>query len=352
MAATSPVPQTNEPPTLQAGPIAKLTLGNPRRNNWKKVWDVFTYSRLASAGFILMGIFLLVAIIGPYVAPYDPQLMGAGLPGVGPSPQHWLGTTRTGQDVLSQLLTGTRTSVFVGLTVGTLSTLLAVLIGSIAGYLSGWVDDALTLLMNVFLTIPQLPLAIVAASYAAAFNIRGLGVIIVVLTLTGWAWGARVKRAQILTLRSKDFVMAAQVTGEHWFRIMVVEVLPNMLSLIASTFIFGVIFAVLSEAALEFLGLGDLGSTTWGTMLYWSQNSSALLTGMWWWFLPPGLAIGLFALGLTFVQYVLDEITNPRLRGLRQRKSSSGKQLAGNLKREVGDLPPVSGVLTGSKGSR
>jgi peptide/nickel transport system permease protein len=273
-------------------------------------------------GFFLLAIFLLIAILGPYIAPYDPQAMAVGLPREGPSMQHWLGTTSVGQDIFSELLLGTRTSLLVGFTVGIFSTILAVLIGSIAGYVGGLVDDVLTLLMNVFLTIPSLPLVIVAASYAAAFNVRGIGVIIVVLTLTGWAWGARVKRSQILSLRNRDFVMAAKVSGENWFRIMVAEVLPNMTSLIASTFIFGVIFAVLAEAGLEFIGLGDLNATTWGTMLYWSENNSALLTGMWWWFLPPGLAIGLFALSLTLIQYVLDEMTNPRLRAQRRHKGS------------------------------
>jgi len=319
MAAPNATAQTARPPAVQGDPLARRVAISRRGERWKKAWEVFTYNRLATAGFIIIGLFLLVAIIGPYIAPYSPQAMSVDM-GQAPNAHHLLGTTRTGQDVLSQLLVGTRTSLFVGFTVGILSTLLAVLIGSIAGYLGGWVDDALTLLMNVFLTIPNLPLMIVAASYAAAFNIRGLGVIIVVLTLTGWAWGARVKRSQILSLRNKDFVMAAKVSGEHWFRIMVVEVLPNMLSLIASTFIFGVIFAVLAEAGLEFLGLGDNSQTTWGTMLYWSQNSSALLTGMWWWFLPAGLAVGLFAAGLTLIQYVMDEMTNPRLRAERQRK--------------------------------
>jgi peptide/nickel transport system permease protein len=305
---------------VQGDPLSRRVAISPRGERWKKVWEVFTYSKLATVGFVIIGVFVIVAIVAPYVAPYDPQAMGVGNPGESPSAAHWLGTTRVGQDVFSQLLVGTRTSLFVGFTVGILSTVLAVLIGSIAGYLGGWVDDALTLLMNVFLTIPNLPLMIVAASYAAAFNVKGIGVVIAVLTLTGWAWGARVKRSQILSLRSKDFVMAAQVSGEHWFRIMVVEVLPNMLSLIASTFIFGVIFAVLAEAGLEFIGLGDLSATTWGTMLYWSENGSALLQGMWWWFLPPGLAVGIFALGLTLIQYVMDEMTNPRLRAERQRK--------------------------------
>ncbi len=318
--ATHSVPP---PVTLNEGRRVKHYRPGTLSLGWSKVWDTFTYNGLATIGFVLLGIYVFIAILAPLIAPYDPQQMAVGLVRQGPSSQHWLGTTAVGQDIWSQLIYGTRTSLLVGFTVGILSTVLAVLVGSTAGYLGGWVDDVLTLLMNVFLTIPNLPLMIVAASYAAAFNVRGIGVIVVVLTLTGWAWGARVKRAQILSLRNRDFVMASKLSGENWFRIMVVEILPNMASLIASTFIFGVIFAVLAEAALEFIGLGDLTATTWGTTLYWSENNSALLTGMWWWFLPPGLAIGFFALSLTLIQYVLDEMTNPRLRSQRKPKRGS-----------------------------
>jgi peptide/nickel transport system permease protein len=315
------IPRPAGPPDVQGDPLARRAVTSRQRYAWwKSVWGVVTYNRLSMIGFFILAAFVLVGIIGPYLAPYDPTLMGVGAGAEAPSSHHWLGTTQTGQDVWSQLLVGTRTSLMVGFGVGLLSTVIAVLVGSIAGYLGGWVDDVLTLLMNVFLTIPNLPLMIVAASYAAAFNVKGIGVIVAVLTLTGWAWGARVKRSQIMSLRNKDFVVASRVIGENWFRIMTVEILPNMISLIASTFIFGVIFAVLAEAGLEFLGLGDLNSTTWGTMLYWSQNGSALLLGMWWWFIPPGLAIGLFAASLTLIQYVLDEMTNPRLRAQRQRK--------------------------------
>jgi peptide/nickel transport system permease protein len=331
------VPETTHsiPPPARVQPSSRAA---PRRavplaSAWRKFWGIVTYNRLATIGFVLLGIYILVAILAPIIAPYDPQQMAVGLVRQGPNSQHWLGTTATGQDVWSQLILGTRTSLLVGFTVGILSTALAVLIGSTAGYLGGWIDDVLTLLMNVFLTIPNLPLMIVAASYAAAFNLRGIGVIIVVLTLTGWAWGARVKRSQILSLRNRDFVIASKVSGENWLRIMVVEILPNMASLIASTFIFGVIFAVLTEAALEFIGLGDLNANTWGTMLYWSENNSALLTGMWWWFLPPGIAIGLFALSLTLIQYVLDEMTNPRLRAERQAKAASAIRLTPTVAR-------------------
>ncbi len=322
------------PKTTESSPIALRQNPWPERSHfralataWKSVWETITYNRLATTGFLMLAIFLVVAVFAPIIAPYDPQQMAVGTIRQGPTAQHWLGTTAVGQDVWSQLILGTRTSLAVGFTVGILSTVLAVLIGSAAGYLGGWVDDTLTVLMNVFLTIPNLPLMIVAASYAAAFHVRGIGVIIAVLTLTGWAWGARVKRSQILSLRNRDFVMASKLNGENWFRIVVVEILPNMTSLIASTFIFGVIFAVLAEAALEFIGLGDLSATTWGTMLYWSENNSALLTGMWWWFLPPGLAIGLFALSLTLIQYVLDEMTNPRLRSERRTKTGSAIRL-------------------------
>lgn len=330
------IPNTTDarpPVTVNQRPRAKQDHSASWARGWRAVWITVTYNRLATAGFLLLGIFLLVAIFAPVIAPYDPQQMAVGLIRQGPSAQHWLGTTAVGQDVWSQLVAGTRTSILVGFTVGILSTVLAVLIGSTAGYLGGWVDDVLTVLMNVFLTIPNLPLTIVAASYAAAFHVRGTGVIVVVLTLTGWAWGARVKRSQILSLRSRDFVTASKLSGENWFRIMAVEILPNMTSLIASTFIFSVIFAVLAEAALEFIGLGDLSATTWGTMLYWSQNNSALLTGMWWWFLPPGLAIGLFALSLTLIQYVLDEMTNPRLRSERKAKAGSALRLTPTVTR-------------------
>lgn len=332
--------RTTPAPALPGDPLARRAAINAWQGRWKQVWDFVTYSRLSLFGFIILGLFILVGIFGPLMAPYSPSQMGVGLPMQGPSKDHLLGTTQTAQDVWSQLLVGTRTSLIVGFTIGIASTILAVLIGSISGYVGGWVDEVLTLIMNVFLVIPTTPLMIVVASYAAAFNVRGLGVIIAVLTLLGWAWGARVKRSQILSLRNKDFVMAAKVSGENWFRIITVEILPNMLSLIASTFIFGVIFAVLAEAGLEFLGLGDLNSTTWGTMLYWSQNGSALLTGAWWWFLPPGIAIGLFALSLTLIQYVLDEMTNPRLRALRQRKG-------GGVVRQMTTTAPNDSAVNG-----
>lgn len=289
----------------------------------KRLGALILDNRKATVGSIIVSFFILVAIIGPFVAPYNPNLFSVGPPLAPPSAQHWLGTTRLGQDLLSQILYGTRASLLVGLGVGIFSTIIAVTIGMTAGYLGGWVDDLLMLFTNVFLILPFFPLAIVIASYAQAFNITGLTVIILVLTVTGWAWAARVKRSQTLSLRSKDFVLAARVTGESWPRIVLAEILPNMAALVAANFIFAAIFAVLGEAGLEFIGLGDINAVTWGTILYWAQNNQALLLGAWYWFIPPGLCIGLFAVGLTLLNYAIDEMTNPRLKVQRLPKAQA-----------------------------
>lgn len=327
---------TSEPLQPATGSLDLLTQGiatAPAHKRWATLWRTVGENRKAVAGVLIIAFFLLAATIGPFFAPYDPAQMGVGLPGEAPSPQHLLGTTRVGQDVFSQMLYGTRSSILVGFGVGIFATVVAVIIGMTAGFLGGWIDEALMLITNVFLTLPALPLMIVISSYATGFNLRGLWVIIGVLVITGWAWGARIKRSQTFSLRNKDFVMAARVAGEPWWRIVFVEIMPNMLSLIVSSFIFTAIFAVLGEASLEFLGLGDLSQVTWGTILYWAQNNAALISNLWWWFLPPGLAIGVFSTGLALLNYAVDEMTNPRLRvqkvskrGSRQRASTTGSR--------------------------
>lgn len=304
-----------DPEPVGAVPIPSTQAAGNRR--LLRFLRVLLENRKAAVGAAIVLFFVIIGIIGPWIAPYDPSTIGVGGIMQPPSGSHWLGTTRLGQDLYSQLLVGTRNSLLVGLGVGVFSTIIAVVIGMTAGYLGGWVDDVLMLFTNVFLILPFFPLAIVAASYAQAFNIKGLTVIVVVLTLTGWAWAARIKRSQTLSLRSKDFVQAAKVSGESWPRIILFEIMPNMAALVAASFIFAAIFAVLGEAGLEFIGLGDINAVTWGTILYWSQNNQALLVGAWYWFIPPGLCIGLFAVGLTLINYAIDEMSNPRLKAQR-----------------------------------
>jgi peptide/nickel transport system permease protein len=261
-------------------------------------------------GLGILAFFALLAIFGPFVAPYNPSALSpASL--AGPSSAHLLGTTQTGQDVFSQLLVGTRPTLLVGFIAGAIATALSVIVGVSAGYLGGTAEEGLSMLSNIFLVIPALPLLVVLTSF-----LHGAGsfVIAVVISVTGWAWGARVLRAQTLALRRMDYVEAARATGERAWRIILFEILPNEGAIVASSFLFTVLFAILTEAALAFLGLVNVTQWSWGTMLYWAQANEALTSGAWWWFVPPGLCIALVGTGLALVNFGIDEFINPRLR--------------------------------------
>ncbi len=270
--------------------------------------EAVRYDRRATFGACVLVLFLLVAVLGPLFVGDPTDLVG--IPMQPPSAEHWLGTTGQGQDVLAQLVVGTRASLLIGFSVGLTVVFVGALIGVAAGYFGGRVDAFLSLLFNVFLVIPGLPLAIVIAAYLPSGPLT-LGFVLVV---TGWAWNARVLRSQTLALRNRDFVAAAVVAGESSWRIVTSEILPNMTSLIVSQVIGGTVYAIGAQVGLEFLGLGDVSAVTWGTNLYWAQNDSALLTGAWWTFAPTGLAVALVGFGLTMLNSGFDEITNPRLR--------------------------------------
>jgi peptide/nickel transport system permease protein len=263
----------------------------------------------AVIGLVIMTLFILMAIFAPLIAPYDPSDY-VGLPHQPPSAQFWFGTTGQGQDVFSQLVWGSRISLMIGFSVGALSTILGLIIGLIAGYTPGVVDGMLNLFTNVFLLIPGLPLLIALASFLP----QGMLTVMLVLTFTGWAWPARVFRSQMLCLREKDFVSASVVSGEGVSRIVFSEILPNMLSLVMSSLFGAVIYTIGADAGLAFLGFENVNIVSWGTMLYWASNSSALLQEAWWTFLPPGLCIALVSFATTMLIYAMDEVTNPRLR--------------------------------------
>lgn len=269
----------------------------------------------AKLGIIILGVFILLAVFAPLIAPYGATENGFARSS-DPTPAHWLGTTAAGEDVLSQLIWGSQISIFVGLVAGLLSTIVAVLIGLSWGYTRGFIADVINFIVNLFLVIPGLPLMIVIAAYLSG---GGIGMIIVVVVITGWAWGARVLRSQTQSLRSRDFVTAAVFSGERPFRIVFREILPNMTSLIVGSFFGAATAAILAEAGLEFLGLGDSSIVSWGTMLFWAQNSNALLTGQWSLLFAPGLCIALLATSLTLINFGVDGISNPRLREGKQR---------------------------------
>ena len=217
-----------------------------------------------------------------------------------------------GQPVLS--VHGSRSSLFVGLTVGFASTFVGILVGLASAYFGKFIDEALSLVTNVFLLLPGLPLLVILA----AFLPPGLGTVILVLVVTGWAGSARVLRSQALSIRSKDFVAAAVVSGERAGRIMFREILPNMASIVMGTLLACVIYGIGAQAGLEFLGLGDVSTVSWGNNLFWAGNEGALLTGSWWVFVPSGVCIALVAFALALINYAVDEVTNPRLRKIRK----------------------------------
>ena len=218
------------------------------------------------------------------------------------SPSSWTGRTRRSSS---------------GFVASAIATFIAVAIGLLSAFLGGIWDEILSTITNVFLVIPALPLVIVLAGY-----LHGAGALAVsvVIAVTAWPWTARVLRAQTLSIRRRDYVQAARVAGESTTRIIWFEIVPNEIPLIAAQFLITVLYAILIQAGLAFLGVGSVTSWSWGTMLYWAQNAEALSLGAWWWFVPPGLCLALLGTGLALMNFGVDEIANPRLSGTVQIK--------------------------------
>jgi peptide/nickel transport system permease protein len=261
------------------------------------------------AGTSIVGFFVLLAIFGPFFLTDPNQLGRADV--AAPSLSHWLGTTEIGQDVFAQTVDSARATLEIGVGAGLIATIVSIVIGIGGGYAGGFIDEALSLLSNVVLVIPTLPLVIVILAYVKA---GGLLPITVIIALTSWAAAARVLRAQTLSVRNREYVLAARASGERTWRIVLIEILPNELPIIVSNFIFGVIFAILTQAVLAFIGLGDPTLLTWGNMLSLAYSGEALSVGAWWWFVPPGLCIALLGMGFALINFSLDELLNPRLR--------------------------------------
>ena len=285
---------------------------NPLFNIWLRMpgWTRAVLNNKKSlAGLSILLFFLLVALLAPLLAPTDPQRM-VGRPHDPPSGEFVFGTSRQGQDIFAQMVHGTYTTLRVGFVIGTVITIVSIAVGLTAGFVGGIVDEVLSMITNVVLVIPNLPLIIVIAGM---IDRPGPNTVILVLSLTSWAWGARVLRSQALVLRNSEFVAAARVSGEPTWRIIVFEILPNMTSLVVSGWIGAVLYAILAESGLSFIGLGNPNDITWGIIIYWARNNQALLTDAWWTFIVPGLAICIVGLSLILINYGIDEITNPRL---------------------------------------
>ena len=267
-------------------------------------------NRKALIGVAILIMVVLLAAFAPLLTDYLPT-QRVGRPHQPPSGDHLLGTTRLGYDVFTRLLYGARVSLAVGFGAGLLITVIGTVLGIIAGYKGGVIDEVISFFTNMILVIPNLPLLLVLAAFIGQASPL---VIALILGFTSWAWGVRVTRSETLSIRQRDFVKSAEMLGEPGWRIMSFEIFPNLVSIVGINFIGSVIFAVISEATLEFLGLGDPNTVSWGIMLYNAQNSSALSVGAWWDILTPCLALATLGLGLALINFAIDEIANPRLR--------------------------------------
>ncbi len=269
----------------------------------------------ARTGIVIVCSFIIISLVGPLFFE-DPNAY-VNTPLLKPSLKHFFGTTGQGQDVFAQTICGSRATLFIGFLSGFLVVLLGLIVGSAAGFYGKKTDNLLSLLINIFLLMPGLPLMVIIAAWLppGPFSIMG------VLVFTGWAWNARVLRSQVLSLRDRDFVNAAIITGESNIKVIIFQIWPQMISLIMASFIGATIYAIGAQVGLEFLGLGDVDKVTWGNNLYWATNDLALLTGSWWTFVPTGLGIAILSFGLTLINYGIDEIANPRLLSERVLKS-------------------------------
>lgn len=279
------------------------------RSQYTQIFVQLLREPKAVIGFIILAFFLFITVFAPWLAHYNPINI-ITFPWQHPNGQYWFGTTDQGQDIYSQWVWGTRTSMLTGLGVGVICTFISVVIGVYAGYVGGRVDLVLNWCTNAMLVLPAYPLMLVVASYIPNASTVA---IVLILGLTSWPAAARMKRAQAMTFRSRDFVLAAKLVGLSDMRIMLTEVLPNMFSLVFNTFIGMMSWGIFGEAFLRFLGVGSTNVPSWGNMLNWAENGAALMNGAWWWFIPPGLSMTLVILALTMINYGVDTVSNPKL---------------------------------------
>jgi peptide/nickel transport system permease protein len=288
----------------------RILVGNPK-------------SRIGIAILLFM---IVIALIAPLISVAHPNDFNIFAIKQAPSWHHLFGTTDQGSDIFSQVVLGARRSLLLGAAAGALATAVAAILGITAAYMGGLVDDGVNFLTNVFLTIPPIPLLVVISGYLKA---RGMGTMIVVIALVLWAFEARILRGQALSLKNRDFIQAAKASGEPTWRIVFGELMPNMISRIAAAFVLVFYIALLTDAGLEFLGLGDASKTSWGVTLYWAQTNSTVLQGEWWPFFFPGAALALTVLGLVLLLAGIDEVSNPRLRAEKPERRRLVAQLLG-----------------------
>ena len=252
-------------------------------------------------GLLLLALFLLLVVFAPLIAPFDPW--EPGRPFLPPSMTHPFGTNDIGQDIFSELIYSTRISLFVGFFAAFVSVAIGTLVGLFSGYLRGAADEVLMGTTDIVLIIPALPLMIILAAHTSP----SIWNIIIVIGALWWTSTARVVRSRVLQLREMPFVEAARSLGAGDGYIVFKHILPNTLQVILAKFILAVAGAMLTEASLSFLGLGDPLQKSWGMMLNYAFSRGGFINGYWWWYLPPGICISLAVLSFVLIGFGLEE---------------------------------------------
>jgi peptide/nickel transport system permease protein len=278
------------------------------------MWELVLRSRKFLVGATVVGIIVMFGIIGPLVTRNaNKKNLNPLMWGLPPSSEYLLGTTSFGEDVFAQLCLGIRNSLLVGAIAGALGTFVAILLGGLGAYKGGWADEISSFVTNIIIVFPVLPLLIILA---AVMEQRSLIIVGVLIALTTWPWAARSIRSQVLSLKEREFVNLARMSGMNDEKTVLTEVLPNMLAYITMVFVLLVGGAILAEAGISMIGVGPAGTVTLGQMLYWAMNQTWRTNwwDMWWWFIPPGLVLTIL-LSAVFVMHAgMEELFNPRLR--------------------------------------
>jgi peptide/nickel transport system permease protein len=277
---------------------------------WKKIVRQLLHSPMGAIGIVILIFFLGMAVVGPMVSG-DVKTIREQNDFLPPSSEHPLGTDNFGIDIFSQLLYGARTSIIVGVTSAIIASFLGAAVGLYSGYAGGWKDEAVMRMNDIVLSIPWLVLMIIVAALLGEIDLTG---IIIIIGATGWSFTARMVRAQVLSIKERQYVERAKAIGASDMNIIRRHIFPNTFPLVFANTILTVAVSILSEATLSFLGLRPEGEVTWGTMLSYASESSAFQIGLHWWILAPGLCIVVVVLGFTLLGYALDEVLNPKLR--------------------------------------
>jgi peptide/nickel transport system permease protein len=299
---------------VEAGPTAEVAAVPMRRSGHEILFFALRSKKFIISLFILF-VLAMIAIVGPVIDGTDPMATN-GLPMQAPTLDagNWLGTSSFGEDLFAQFASGLRATFFVGFLGGGLAALIGMAVGFIAGYRGGWVDEILSALTNVVLVIPTLAVLFIIAAYLPT-EWHGVPFEAMFIGATSWPWAARAIRAQTFSLRNRDFIDLAKLSGRSPLKVITTEIAPNMSSYLFLTFILLFGGAILIGASLDFIGLGPHDGMTLGLMMFNSVNyGSALYLGMWWWFIPPGVAITALVGALYVMNVGLDEIFNPKLR--------------------------------------